>query len=162
MPESMPELMHELMHELMPESMPVSMPESEEKSPKMKLNHYGLVVEEQLVWLEKQYKYVILHNFIVMPNHVHAIIEIDSLKVKNIHQIPSEQIEIKIKSLSSLMGAFKTTSSKKIHELGYLKFSWQRSFHDHIIRDQKSYTNISNYIVSNPEKWQLDFLNKSH
>jgi REP element-mobilizing transposase RayT len=90
-----------------------------------------------------------------MPNHVHAIIEIDSFKIKNAIQIPSEEKKIKIKSLSSLMGAFKTTASKKIHELGYLKFSWQRSFHDHIIRDEKAYINICNYITSNPDKWQI-------
>lgn len=138
--------------------LPVSMPAPEEKSQKIILNRYGSVVKERLIWLEQQYEYVILHNFVVMPNHVHAIIEIDSLKIKNRVQIPSEQMEIKIKSLSSLIGAFKTTASKKIHELGYLKFSWQRSFHDHIIRDEKAYTNINNYIHENPDKWEIESL----
>lgn len=64
--------------------------------------------------------------------------------------------EIKIKSLSSLIGAFKTTSSKIIHQAGFLDFAWQRSFHDHIIRNEKSYLNISNYIDSNPERWTVD------
>lgn len=128
------------------------------KSKKMVLNQYGSVVAERLVWLENQYKYVILHNFVVMPNHVHAIIEIDSLKIKNEIQHLSE--EIKIKSLSSLIGAFKTTASKKIHELGFLNFSWQRSFHDSIIRNQKSYTNISQYIVANPDNWKIESLHQ--
>ena len=65
-------------------------------------------------------------------------------------------IEIKIKSLSGLMGAFKTTSSKLIHRAGFEDFTWQRSFHDHIIRNDKSYHNISNYIDLNPEKWVSD------
>jgi len=54
----------------------------------------------------------------------------------------------KIKSLSELMGAYKTTVSKQIHLAGYAGFAWQRSFHDHIIRDEKSYENISNYTLN--------------
>ena len=57
----------------------------------------------------------------------------------------------KIKSLSELMGAYKTTVSKPIHLTGYAELAWQRSFHDHIIRDEKSYERISNYIIHNPK-----------
>ena len=83
-----------------------------------------------------------------MPNHIHGIIEI---KRKN--AISESQ---KIKSLSQLMGAFKTTSSKQIHLLGNLNFVWHRSFHDHIIRNDVAYEKISNYIVNNPMKWRED------
>ena len=114
----------------------------------MVLNDYCTIVQNQLLWLERQYPYCILHNFVVMPNHIHAIIEIDSLKVRD--------LPIKIKSLSSLIGAFKTTSSKEIHTSGLLSFSWKRSFHDHIIRQQQSYDNITNYIDTNPQRWHQD------
>jgi putative transposase len=50
----------------------------------------------------------------------------------------------KIKSLSEIMGSCKTTVSKQIHLAGNREFAWQRSFHDHIIRDQKSVEKISN------------------
>jgi|SRR6185437_3972496 len=62
----------------------------------------------------------------------------------------------KIKPLSELMGAYKTTVSKQIHLAGYAGFIWQRSFHDHIIRDEKSYENIANYIIDNPKTWDQD------
>jgi len=117
---------------------------------KMKLNKFGLIVQERLEWLPVQYQYAVMHNYVVMPNHVHAVVEIDSLKVLG--------KEVKIKPLSGLVGAFKTTSSKLIHEAGFLGFSWQRSFHDHIIRTQQAYQNISNYIDMNPLKWQQDSL----
>ena len=121
---------------------------------KMVLSKYGSIVQDRLQWLSSQYLYVEIHNFVIMPNHVHAVIEIDSLKTQN--------NEVKIKSLSSLMGAFKTTSSKSIHKIGFLDFAWQRSFHDHIIRNEKSYKNIMNYIDLNPEKWHQDsfFINR--
>ena len=118
----------------------------DDKSAKMELNEFGIIVNNQLQWLENQYPYVVLHHYIVMPNHIHAIIEIDSMNTDS----------IKIKSLSELMGAFKTTSSKLIHLAGYPDFKWQRSFHDHIIKDEKSYLNISNYIETNPERWEKD------
>jgi len=114
----------------------------------MQLNQFGVIVHEKINWLQEQYKYVDIHNFVVMPNHIHIILEIDSLKVN--------KERIKIKSLSSLIGALKTTSSKEIHLLGFLDFAWQRSFHDHIIRNEKSYTTIFNYVDRNPQKWHQD------
>jgi putative transposase len=115
---------------------------------KMNLNEYGKIVDEQIIWLEEQYQYAVIHNYAVMPNHVHIILEVDSLKVKD--------STIKIKSLSSLIGAFKTTSSKLIHKKGLETFAWQRSFHDHIIRNEKAYDTIFNYIDLNPQKWYQD------
>ncbi len=118
----------------------------------MKLNKYGLIVDEKINWLQEQYPYVEIHVHQVMPNHFHLILEIDSLKVKD--------LEIKIKSLSSLIGAMKTTSSKLIHDAGFIDFQWHRSFHDHIIRDEKSYLNIFNYIINNPNNWKKDCFNQ--
>ncbi|MBY0486249.1 MAG: transposase, partial [Flavobacteriaceae bacterium] len=86
--------------------------------------------------------------YCLMPNHFHLILEIDSQKVKG--------QEIKIKSLSSLMGAMKTTSSSSIHKAGFDSFEWHRSFHDHIIRSELAYLRISNYIDNNPQKWFQD------
>jgi REP element-mobilizing transposase RayT len=119
----------------------------------VELNEYGLIVDEKINWLATQYPYVVLHNHVVMPNHFHIILEIDSQRVKG--------QELKIKSLSSLMGALKTTSSNEIHETGFDDFAWHRSFHDHIIRDEKAYTNIFNYINLNPQKWFEDRFYKS-
>ena len=60
------------------------------------------------------------------------------------------------------MGAYKTTTSKQIHLNGNKTFAWQRSFHDHIIRDEKSFNRISNYISDNPLKWDLDQFHVKH
>ena len=158
---------------------------------KMELNEYGKIAEEQWHWLGKQYPYIVLHEFVVMPNHIHGIIEINRSLVGINHvgtgrnvgtgrDLSLQQQPIKIKSLSELMGAYKTTSSKKIHLLECMDesypdescrdrsrpvptrhghtntFQWQRSFHDHIIRDEKSFETISNYILNNPTQWKTD------
>jgi REP element-mobilizing transposase RayT len=114
----------------------------------MNLNEYGQIAKNQMHWLEEQYPYVVIHCFVIMPNHVHAILEIDKSLV------PYK--EIKIKSVSELIGAYKTTSSKHIRLKGLLSFAWQRSFHDHIIRNAISYERIFNYIESNPLRWHAD------
>ncbi len=114
----------------------------------MNLNEYGQIAKNQMHWLEEQYPYVIIHCFVIMPNHVHVILEIDKSLVSD--------EEIKIKSVSELIGAYKTTSSKHIHLKGLLSFAWQRSFHDHIIRNAISYKRIFNYIEVNPLRWHAD------
>ena len=132
----------------------------------MLLNQYGKIAEQQWLSLEEKYGYVILHSFVIMPNHMHGIIEIDKHYNGEIKQagvgtgrdlsFAVQDEPIKIKSISELMGAYKTTTSKQIHLAGYDEFKWQRSFHDHIIRDAKSFESITNYIENNPQNWPGD------
>ncbi|NHZ85029.1 MAG: hypothetical protein GWP19_04010 [Planctomycetia bacterium] len=68
----------------------------------------------------------------------------------------SLQKPVKIKSLSELIGVFKTTSSKLIHRTGLPDFLWQRSFYDHVIRNERSLYKIRKYIRYNPLKWYID------
>lgn len=130
----------------------------------MTLNECGKIVNHQIYWLAQQYPYFEVHNFVVMPNHVHVLFGINrNFENENAGDIPlgfrtSRDLSlrdesIKIKSVSSLMGAYKTTVSKQIHILGNLDFSWQRSFYDHIVRTDERYHQIDNYITDNPVKW---------
>ena len=119
----------------------------------MHLNEIGEIVKNQWVWLSTQYDYVELDTYIVMPNHLHGILIIRSCRDRS---RPVSTGTKKIKSLSELIGAFKTTSSKQIHKYGLSRFKWQRSFYDHIIRNEKSLDNIRAYIQNNPLNWELD------
>lgn len=58
-------------------------------------------------------------------------------------------------SISSIIGGYKSAVTKHAHRLGY-QFEWQTRFHDHIIKDEKSFQNISHYIINNPKKWDED------
>lgn len=111
----------------------------------MVLNEFGKIAEEQWLWLAKQYPYVRLHEFVIMPDHMHGIIEINrSLHPPRIH---------KIKSLSELIGAYKTRVSKNIHLAGFDAFKWQRSFYDRVIRNGRHHFYTAIYIQQNPQKW---------
>jgi len=90
---------------------------------KMVHNQYGEIAQKQWYWLGEQYPYVALHAFIVMPNHIHGIIEINSNIVGTGRDLSLQyQDNQKIKSLSELIGAYKTTVSKQIHLLGFFFF----------------------------------------
>ena len=80
----------------------------------MNLNQYGKIVEECRLRLAQQYDYITLGDFIIMPNHVHVIIDIDRDVVGNGRD---RSLQPKRKNLSSLVGAFKTVSSKKLHSI---------------------------------------------
>ena len=131
---------------------------------KMVLNEYGLIIKQQLWWLENNFVYIKLNEFVIMPNHTHVIIEIDKYNGNHgVKIIPvgtgldlSLQTQIKILPLSNIVGAFKTTSSKLIHQKGLTEFHWQRSFYDRVIRNEKELINIQNYILSNPLNWEKD------
>jgi hypothetical protein len=83
----------------------------------MLMNGYGLAAALTLEWLAQRYTYVDLDEWIVMPNHVHAIILIDGHNVGAVREPPVPGRETKIKPLGSLVGAFKTVSSKKINQM---------------------------------------------
>ena len=79
---------------------------------KMNLSNFGKVTYEKCIWLEEKYPYIEIHNFMIMPNHLHILFEINKINK-----------EEKIKSVSSLIGAYKTVVSKEIHLLGNIDFS---------------------------------------
>jgi len=130
-------------------------------------NEYGKIVESRWLWLKNQYPYVELDGFVVMPNHVHGLIQIKKESVVTNHDIPSPDhvvtgrdlslhTEMKIKSLSDIIGAFKTISSKAIHLAGFPNFFWQRSFYEKIIRSEREAGKVREYIRTNPENWDRD------
>ena len=97
---------------------------------KIELLDCGRIVEKYIQQIQGIDKYVI------MPNHLHMIIFINQRNEKSVSQ--------KIKT-------FKTLVTK---ELGFSIF--QRSFHDHIIRNEKEYLLIWEYIENNPMNWAQD------
>ena len=115
----------------------------------MVLNIYGEIVKQQWLWLARQYDYVQLGEFIVMPNHLHGI-------VGNGRDRSVRESGCPVKSLPGLMGAFKTTSSKMIHLAGLSEFRWHKSFYDHIIRNENDLCRIRQYIRHNPAQWEQD------
>ena len=120
----------------------------------MKLNTYGKIVQECRRDLPKHYICCILADFVIMPNHMHAILYIEgqtSSVREGFKPSPTKQY-----GLSEILRWFKTFSSRNIHNSWLPSFKWQRSFYDHIIRNEEDLQNIQEYIELNPYKREND------
>jgi len=122
---------------------------------KMILNDFGKIVSEKWKWLEMQYEYVELGEWVVMPNHFHGILVIHADGRGGSRSAPTPT---KRKPLGGLIGAFKTVSTKQINLLRDTEGQvvWQRNYYEHIIRDEREWENIHRYIESNPSMWAED------
>ena len=64
-------------------------------------------------------------------------------------------------NIASIIRGFKSVVTCWCKKNGYSNFGWHPLFHDHIIRDENAYINISNYIRNNPENWEKDCYQKN-
>ncbi|MBU8882041.1 transposase [Kaistella sp. DKR-2] len=136
---------------------------------KMQLSALGGIVEAE--WLKtfeiRKDMNLLMGEFVVMPDHFHAIIGIgdnDYNRTDAMHSIyamhcvsmnppnpPKNQFGPQSKNLASIIRGFKssvTVAARRINP----DFQWQPRFHDHIIRNIESYHRISQYIIDNPTK----------
>jgi REP element-mobilizing transposase RayT len=122
----------------------------------MILNQRGRIVLNCWNDLPRHYPNMGLDEFIVMPNHVHGIIIIKNDVGNGLKPFPT-----KLHGLSEFIRAFKTFSSRNINKIivNHERFRWQKSFHDHIIRNEKDLNNMREYIANNPLKWDEDINN---
>lgn len=116
---------------------------------KMVLNTAGDMIEKIFITLSDEFPQIMLNQYVIMPNHFHAIISINDKKtVGNIVQSFKRQTTIKYINMvkQNLLPPF----DKRI---------WQRNYHEHIIRNNDEYHRIAEYIQNNPTLWKNDCYN---
>ncbi|MEK6733379.1 MAG: transposase [Candidatus Omnitrophota bacterium] len=128
------------------------------KNDVMVLNEYGKIVSKYWHDLPNHYRNVKLDESIIMPNHIHGIIAISDAVGTEQCSVPTKRV-----SLSQIVKSFKNVTTKRIRsELGDIRFLWQRSFYDHVIRGEKELMEIREYVLNNPKKWDMDIENVGH
>ena len=154
----------------------------------MGLSNQGMIANKCWLEIPDHFPFVKLHTHIIMPDHVHGIIEIaknESNVIKppaetqniaslrgtqtnNHHSQNSVNFTIRTKfhknkfgpqsqNLGSIIRGYKVGVTKNIRK-EIPEFSWQKNYHDIIIKDEQAFVNISNYIKNNPRNWK----NKTH
>jgi len=95
-------------------------------------------------------------KYVVMPDHFHALIVIERADMES------------APTLSEIVQAFKRYSTVRISDLvrkglvqPYEKKVWQRSYYDHVIRNQQDFNEIWEYIEQNPQKWKREHLQEA-
>jgi REP element-mobilizing transposase RayT len=139
------------------------------------LSYEGRAVSRAWEWLEAQYDYVRLDEWVVMPNHLHGIIVITDgpLKRASPGSDYSENAPRtygttvlgggsttagaqRRKPVGRLIGAFKTVSTKRINEWRHTPGGrlWQRNYYDRVVRSDVDMHRIRQYIADNPKHWR--------
>ena len=126
----------------------------------MALNQCGYITRN--FWLNRpnHHKNIQLDEFIVMPKHIHGIIIINNPLPTGRQAVgngPARSSNNHTNNnLSIIIGSFKSTVTKQINRINNNTLKWQKSFHDHIIRIDKSLNSIRDYITNNPKNWESD------
>ncbi len=113
--------------------------------PQVRLKPYGVIVKKWIEHISLKYPTVFVDAYVIMPNHIHLLFRIDSYGSGN----PTPTI-------SAVIAWLKYMISKEINKDNDVKKSiWQRSFHDHIIRNEEDFLLHWQYIDENPKKWLM-------
>ncbi|MBD2194177.1 MULTISPECIES: transposase [Calothrix] len=115
----------------------------------IELSRYGQVVQYNWNFMANKFSNVQLDEFVIMPNHIHGIIELK---------------ESGSKPLSEIVQSFKTSSARRINQLRDSKGIpvWQRNYYERIIRNEEALQNIREYIINNPLYWEQDELHPNN
>ncbi|MCL2848000.1 MAG: transposase [Firmicutes bacterium] len=106
----------------------------------------GDIIEKGIQEIPKRYEGISIEKYVIMPNHIHLLLTINNQGICNKfgRLIPAPTV-------NNIICQFKSYTSKQAEQP-----IWQKSFYDHIVRDEKDHKNIWDYIDTNPDKWLDD------
>ena len=156
----------------------------------MVLNDAGRMIEDWYIELENKFKYIKNHEMIIMPNHIHFIMEIvyggngeyviqkgghtgpplrDNKQYATVGAdlcvCPDNTKKVGIGDIVQWYKTMTTNAYIKMVKNGicspFNKRIWQRNYYEHVIRDDVDYERIATYIMNNPMTWEDDVLSKN-
>ncbi len=117
----------------------------------MHLSQIGKIANREILQIESHYDNVKIDKFIIMPNHIHMIVVI----TERINPFPTSRKY----DIPNIIGKFKAAVTRNVGKAfmpSAKTLLWQTSFYDHIIRDERDYRKIWEYIDENPVRWTCD------
>lgn len=135
---------------------------------KPQLNALGQIAENELLKSVEIREEISIDTYIIMPNHVHAIVAIFQPEgadgsTANRASWDSPMGEqplaptLRQRSLGAFVAGYKSAVTTKINRTrgSYYEDVWQRSFYEHIVRNDAELYTLRNYIAENPLRWEL-------
>lgn len=108
----------------------------------------GQIAQSMWHTLPTRFAHVRLHEYVLMPNHLHAIIELTDLDPTRVGPRAA---------LWEIVRVFKAATSYQIRRSeGQSWFAWQDEYYDEIIRTETALQKIRQYILDNPLRWSQD------
>ncbi|MBE6776712.1 MAG: transposase [Ruminococcaceae bacterium] len=105
-----------------------------------KLTRYGKIVDDAINLITNHYQTVTIDKYVIMPDHIHLLL-----------QIHSDRRTMFAPTIERIV---KQTKGYITKQIGFSIF--QRSYYDHVIRNQEDYNEIWEYIDNNPKKWLIN------
>ena len=115
-------------------------------APDVRLSRSGEIVQKYIL-SGNRIPGVIVEKYVIMPNHIHLILLVDAGARTGTSRAPSPTNAVVPHFVSTLKRFCHRDIGKKI---------FQRSYHDHVIRNEASYLKIWQYIDTNPIRWTAD------
>ena len=108
---------------------------------------YGRIAQEQLLLLEQRYPSLKIDRYVIMPNHIHAILLLEETAGGS-----------RRPTIMDIVCAYKSLTTRQCKKIRPIDKLFQTSFYEHVIRGCEDYKEIAEYIVNNPKQWELDKL----
>ena len=104
------------------------------------LSAYGWIVNDAISKIPGHYPAVSVDKYVVMPNHIHIIL-----------RIHTSGCGVRAPTTATVVNQMKGWVTKQVGAS-----IWQKSYHDHVIRDDEDYRELWTYVDNNPFKWEMD------
>lgn len=126
------------------------------KNGEMEMNEAGREAYNCWLAIPDHYPFIRIHEFIIMPDHIHGILEI----IVGANDYSPRHVEYKSefkspsKTIGSVIRGYKIGVTKWMRQNTEIHKVWQRNYYEHIIRDTVAFDNIARYIQDNPKNWR--------
>jgi|CXWL01.1.fsa_nt_gi REP element-mobilizing transposase RayT len=127
----------------------------------MRLSEIGKSAQQCWNKIPQHFPFVILDEFVVMPNHVHGILLIEKPNPVPQKPIHGNTFGPQSKNLASIIRGYKIGVTKFANQK-QISFGWQPRYHDRVIRNESELNRIRKYIANNPYAWKIDRNNLKH
>ena len=112
------------------------------RPPEVRLTRYGEIVDLAIRTISSVYPNVSVDRSVIMPNHIHLILRL--------HHVEDGRM-ISAPTVSTVVGQMKRWASRQAGTA-----LWQKSYHEHVIRNENDYREIWEYVDTNPARWAYD------
>ena len=121
---------------------------------RMVLSEAGKIVEREWLRTLLVRPNVDLDAFVVMPDHLHAILLI-LRQVSGEHPSEPGVLRSASQSLGAIVRGFKAavTQQLRVARDDQALVVWQRNYYEHIVRGEADLARIRRYIEANPARW---------
>ncbi len=109
---------------------------------------FGRIAEKQLFLLKERYPFLTIDQYVIMPNHIHAVLILNG-EAAGASPRPT---------IMDIVCAYKSIATRGCRKNGFKDKLFQTSFYEHIIRNRQDYEEHIKYIYENPTRWFYDEL----